>query len=392
MSLDRRKLNSCFVGAAAVGLLLSSSFSFSAPENRAVVLLDRTPVYSVSVFSDLGKNCVFEERTAREAMARFLRPDSALLRELDLLIPGAFHKLKSANLHILIDDTKKRDSRHSAYFLGDYPKKNENAIILGCDLVSQSYWEKSLAHELVHLFLKQHKVPIWLNEGLAQLIEYNLGGIQPELRLKKFQDSALSPGLVDETGLFKDKNSYALSYLFVSYLFDNFGGWNLFIHILENADDRCRSEIYWENFACLGQSYLAKKGKLALEKRFTEKGLLRFFFIALSLNHPRHSYYHVSKWDGFSGSLTEAVPGLLKLGPAQSIRLSSESFLKRKLGRKPDDLEIYRIVADDLRFQIFPLAQSKDALLVFKSDRITKDFFVVMNVSAARAAELVFSN
>lgn len=375
-------------GVVAAGLLLSAKLAISAPPSRAVVQIDRTPIYSLSMFSNLPPKCASIQEKARTDFGRFLQPDSALFQELNLLIPNAFRELKKANLHIFIDEINAVTPEHSAYFIANYPKKSENAVILGCDQISQSYWEKSLAHELTHLLLRNHKIPTWFNEGLAQLVEHNLGGIQPELRLRRFQDATLIPALEGEAGLFKNKNSYGLSYLLVSYLFEHFGGWDLFSYILGNTNSRCRSEVFWETLICQGQSFLAGSGQ---DKKFTEKGLLRFFAIALSLNHPKYPLYQITKWGGFTTSPGEAPLGLLKVGPAQVFLFDSASFVTKKLTKGSKHLEIYRVVADDQRFQIFPLSHSKNALSVFNSQAVTNDFVVVINISATQPTELAVS-
>lgn len=349
------------------------------------------------VFQDALSNSGITEKTLSNELSSLLAPNSQLWKALDQLFPNSRNRilrLASANekpLTIMIDDfTGKRDERapFASYFL----REPFQAIGLDISDFSIAYWLPSLAHEFTHALLADQGIESWWEEGLAQMIEAEAGGRQPEMTVRSFElaDHLPLQNLLETARPLHKREQYAISYLFASYLHSKCGGWAALRAMTGAQTDRPanrasdlsalakRLASWVESESKSNQAAAAVKAIQLTPEKITRNGLLRFFYMSLILNTPSYPRYQIPSWGGRLQIRTArfATLPIKKMVAGQAsifevdARTENEATL-RSLGEALDSkLEVYLVQIDkNGDFRIFPREKLTLNLLQASPDR-----------------------
>lgn len=321
-------------------------FGVAADEN-ATRLTDASMPVDLWVFDRALERCALKADEVRGKLSAILDKNSSLWGSLDRLFPKSRERIAEQKVRVVMDDFTDfagKTAPFSSYFTDmDVP-----TIGLDCQPVERSYWLRSLAHEMTHALLYQKGVQSGFEEGLAQLIEHLAGGEQPELTLKHLEIARVVPTVLDESRPLLSRESYAIEYLFVSYIHQEFGGWET-LRAMAGTDpdlwskgvpvDCDKSPDFLSQATCRARAYLneVSPGFFAAEK-MTREGVLRYFYMALSMNNPRSSHYQILGWQGFSK--LPARPNSNSLVPGQAA-IFTDARAVRELPIGMAELEVY---------------------------------------------------
>ena len=133
--------------------------------------------------------------------------------------------------------------------------------------------------------------------------------------------------------------------------------------------------------------FLKSKGKKIA--RFTTKGLIRFFAVSLTMSHSVRSEYSVPMWEGFTASPLTHAPKNTVLKPWQILRLDSSSFVGKKITGQ-DGIEIYRVLASQNSYRIFPQkhATTNRSNLDGIDRSFYQDYILVINTNVDKSTKL----
>jgi hypothetical protein len=381
-------------------------------EDRKFIVNEREAATEIDVGIDGIKVSVFDRavterkldlRAIQQELREALQPRSPLWKVLNLLFPSdSRERFRKTGIPILIDDFSQFSSRRpifASYFL------REPIRVIGLDSseLARAYWLPSLAHEITHALLVEMNLESWWEEALAQLIERQVGGMQPELTLKTLGEDGPLPFLLDAARPLALRKNYALSFLFAKYLSAVGGGWQglRIASRLDGADlasPRGRMDASSDTLTELSrrlrhsqEQELRRSGPDSAEPhelpgtagslnspllssdKLTREGLLRFFIMALVINHPRYARYRIPDWNGVLNS-ERNLEGL-SLEPGQFV-LSKLNALPTNLS---DEVEVYRLLqGPDGEVVIRPRHQFTQNQVPF---RIVSDRTVVMNLT-----------
>jgi hypothetical protein len=330
------------------------------------------------------ERCKLKPEAAHAIIESMLEPKSKLWTALDPVIDSAQARVREMPLTIAIDDFTSFAGPKPAFT--SYFVHGAQGPIIGLDCSSRArreYWHASLAHELVHALFDGQDTQSWWEEGIAQLVEREAGGVQPELDLRYLEDARTLPGLLVTRRPLPDRLSYAMSYLFASYVRASFGGWEILKAMNRPVDDCAGSAAFISRLSCRGwraltDPFIAQRfaDSVLRPDKMTPAGLLRYFYVALTLDDPIEPKYRIPGWNGFKampyGSLEQ------RLKPGQATVLRSEQALEA-LDQVDRDLEVYRVLADAHGgFQILLRDQLSDVPAGFVP---VKDYVLVINLT-----------
>lgn len=328
---------------------------------RSAVLFAQMESIQFYAFEETSKSCDFRNKKMQEEITALFRKDSEAARLIRERFGESFRSWNMGDLSVFLDDLGAQKIQHSALFLRDYPTPGASAIVLNCDPSARKYWAHSVAHELSHFQMAHMNVDSWYEEGVAQLIELESGGIQPTLSVEKLaRTTEPLPALLENSRPLGNLLSYPMSLLFLRYISDQFGGDAVIYEMIKDTSSSCEQSQFWARAVCRGAKYVEARKDLANKKmRFTEKGLIRYFAVALGMNHSSDKVYSISDWSGFYGRPRfESGP----MSGGKIAFLTTNQFRKSEI-QPSQDIEIYRLQSSDSTFQIFPFSQmfSSDA-------------------------------
>jgi hypothetical protein len=254
-----------------------------------------------------------------------------------------------------------------------------------------AYWLPSLAHEFTHALLADQGVESWWEEGIAQMIEAEAGGRQPEITVRSLElaNHLPTPSLLETARPLHNREQYAISYLFARYIYANCGEWKA-LRVLTGTDSSypagrkgdlaalAKHLAGWvETESKTNHSALTKEILLPPEK-MTRNGLLRFFYMSLILNSPSYPRYQIPGWRGhlqLRQAKLSALPRMKMAGGQAAIftldaRAENAATL-RSLNESLDaKLEVYLVQIDaNGDFKIFPREKINFELLRSSPDR-----------------------
>lgn len=309
-------------------------FLIQAPQTVTEVAVAESQI-KIFVFNKALVSCGNSLSILQAQLAELLRQDSTLWLGLDSLFPNSYQQVKKQNIQILIDDFSDFGT-DSPVFASYYLRKPIKAIGLDCSAHAQTYWLPSLAHELTHVLLADRGAESWWEEGLAQLNERHVGGLQPELSLRSIERALSVLSFRDLRRPLQSKQSYALSFLFARYVHTVFGGWPTLRGMIEPVRDK----DYLQGIAENGARAMRGLNTILPSDKLTKAGLMRFFYMALGMKDSQDPRYKIPGWSGFE-SLPTGIP-ILALFPGQASLLSgSQEFNLTALLSK--GYELYRV-------------------------------------------------
>jgi len=376
---------------SASALLLLAQPQFARAERAAKLLLQAEQL-KIYQFQDDNSDCANSGSNTALKIKQLLGSGSIIEKDFKTLIGKSLPLIEQTGLLIFFDRLKSQNISNSAFFLRNYPGRSEPALLLDCSLINSHYLAPAIAHELVHYQFRKENIPSWFEEGVAQTLEFQRGGEHPQNSLISLSAASEFPSIFDMSRPLKSQLSYPLSFLFVRYLTDQFSSRgdshtsSGLIAAMLNPDRKLCAGTFWEQMICQGRIYLTKtKAPPEQIRRFTAKGLLRYFALALTLNHQKFPYYQISDWMGSKSDDRDWAPKDLVLAPGQFIKFSAKNFPEHF--KNPDsDVEVYRILSNKDSFEVIPHG-TKSALEVenLKALRnFRKDFILVINTSLER--------
>jgi hypothetical protein len=352
-------------------------FGVAADEN-ATHLTDASMPIDLWIFDRALERCALKADEVRGKLSAILDKNSSLWESLDRLFPGSRQRIAQRKVRVVIDDFSDF-AGNAAPFSSYFTDIDVPTIGLDCQPVERSYWLRSLAHEMTHALLYQKGVQSGFEEGLAQLIEHYAGGEQPELTLKHLEKAAGVPTVLEESRPLPSRESYAVQYLFVSYIRQEFGGWPT-LRAMADTDPELwsngipvgfdQSPDFLSQATCRARAYLNRvsPGFFAAEK-MTREGVLRYFFMALAMNNSKSSHYQILGWSGFSK--LPARPRTNSLVPGQAAIFTDAQAIRGLPVGKAVGLEVYCVelqasqkfkITDFLeRSEEFPMNDQKSA-------------------------------
>lgn len=380
----------------ASALLLLAHPQFARAERSAKLLLQAEQL-KIYQFESSSAECMNSGGESAGQIKQLLGPGSPgsnLKKDFTKLMGKAFPLIQKNGLLVFFDRLKDHNISSSAFFLRNYPGRSEPAMLLDCSLINNRYLAPALAHELVHYQFRKENIPSWFEEGLAQTLEFQSGGEHPQNSLSLLSENEKLPSLFDLSRPLRNKLSYPLSFLFLRYLTDQFSavspqGTGLIAAMLDSDPKLC-SGTTWEEMICRGRNFLIKaQAPKEQIHRFTPKGLLRYFALALTLNHQKFHYYSISDWMGFKNFTQEWPTEGLALGPGQFLRFSVKNFPLQFLN-SDKEVEVYRVLSNADSYEIIPhnTKLEKDIQKSKSLRGFHQDFILVINTSSVRKINL----
>jgi hypothetical protein len=346
------------------------------PPDLVVTIPIQTASIKVQAFTKALEKCKLTPQQIQGELNLILDPQSAIWDRLNRLIPESFNRTEELHLTLLIDDFS-NFAGSVPEFTSYYLPENPAVIGLDCRSLQHFYWMPSISHELVHALLNGRNVESGWEEGLAQVMENDAGGVQPELSLKHLESSSsVLPVLLETRRPLPSHESYAINYLFTRYIKSKFGDWPALRGMtgLTDSTTSCEYNLdFLTQAACKlaltlmspGLFPLPDAGRLPLEKA-TRNGLLRYFYVALGMNNSSSPHYSIPGWEGFSKLPLQAQDQVLE--PGQAAFFQDESDLKQV----NSSLEVYQIQIDpESRFRILRTSSIEpDEISDFKPSQI----------------------
>jgi hypothetical protein len=312
------------------------------------------------VFDKAAKECGLDLAEERGKILEILDERSSLWESLDALFPGSRAQVAARKIRVVIDrfaDFSGGNPAFASYFI----RLDQRTIGLDCTLASRAYWLPSLAHEMTHALVDNQMLQSGWEEGLAQFMEHNAGGDVPDLSLATLRLASVLPTVLETRRPLPSHESYGITYAFVSYVYQQFGGWPVLQAMTSANTAGCEAEDFLSRIACRGRRFLQQgqgvstrmiRPPLGADK-MTRAGLLRYFYVALALNDPVVPSYSISGWNGFA--TIPAIPSVSSLEPGQAVIFTQLS----SLGSLSSELEGYQVLLNAAgAFRIFPFGTS----------------------------------
>jgi hypothetical protein len=403
----------------AVTLAFASVFSF-VPEASHAISIPRAVIDSSRTFTTEGtgteeverlegnfiatilyspsalQSCGLDREELRRRMTVYLGNKAFLQNEFSLLFDEPLKELGQRDLNIVV--TSFGDGRmqgFGGFHRPNFLRKGDETIFLDCAPKSVLYWGPALMHDLTHVLL--HRVwpgtrekdspEIWLDEGLAQLMEIEAGGEQPLKRIELFRSASEIPRLTETRRPFPEDSNYAMSFLFALYLRDRWAPLLDKSQVLKafvgltpsqacDRDSSLKDDL--ARGACrLKELLISKNADAALVEKTTRSGLLRHFAVALVLNTDQFPLYWIPFWQGFREAPVAKVlnlalaPDLIARHPVTQLSQLLEVVSRVPPATKPRP-ELYalkRPSTDAETFKIKPLMREEplgeDELILF---------------------------
>jgi hypothetical protein len=300
---------------------------------------------SVFVFRSAIQSCALDLDAVRRQINDAFAKDSRVFEALKNISADPESEIAKLHLTFLIDDFGDQRTEYTSFYLRQPTGFSGPVIILDCALASRFYWLPSIAHELTHALLAKYKPEPWFDEGLAQMVEIAAGGFEPMRAEEILRSSEDPPPLFQQDWPLVGHDSYAMMYLFTTYLSANFGGWQTLRAFAGLTDTENCHERDWKAAAtCRARASLTNRNLSNLAEKMTPDGILRFFAVAMTLNIPSFPMYAIPGWQGFLSAPKSSVSQSLL--PSQFERVQSIDKAS------PATLEDYLIESDGINFKI----------------------------------------
>jgi hypothetical protein len=335
------------------------------------------PSITVYVFRDAKTSCELDGGRLNSTFQELLKLESKVYQTLENLFEYPYASAQALGLTILIDDFGSNRKNFNSMYLPALPGHQGPVILLDCSIAAQVFWQSSVTHELTHALLHSENIDSWFEEGLAQLMEKDAGGVQPDREMELFRQTTLVPTLLEQRRPFPMGANYAITYLFLKYLKANFGDWPLLkamtglSSVSTAADSTCRNKkTFYEHAVCLGQEFLMNDSPLSsLAEKMTPQGIFRFFSVAMTLNESSFPLYSIPDWKGFMEPFD-----MKSLVPYSFSKVSVEHINSGFDSR----LESYFITQSGDRFSVAPFSLS-----VVQENNLSDGFVLLMNMTEA---------
>lgn len=359
--------------------------------NAEAQTFDRLPIPAYILSRALESSSLEHEKIQTELDLLF-KENGRVLKAVRNLFPDISTLLPRLSLDLILDDYSSFKNTNPYLFRSFHLRKStvypRSMISLDTSGRTRSYWGPLLAHEIVHAMLEDSGLPIWVEEMLAQLVEAEAAGADPQTRIKTLQSVEFFPALFESRRPLRSTESYALLFLFGRYLKNNFGGWRgLRSLVNESCGGILNSLNEWDVDEVLCR--LQKSGAIAdplVAERATRKGLLRHFYSALILNtkseRSKGLFFHPN-WNGFLQlpRARKAEPLILK--PSQAIRVDGE-YIALMWSHLSHGLELYRYIKYNSQYRVFEKSDPdflKDLNELYPDARGIEETYLILNTT-----------
>ncbi len=187
----------------------------------------RTPNVEVRIFADAARSCARHVGGDADSLSRTFRsaldlPSSDASRALNHFFPNWRDDVGARHVVVLVNDFRQDLLTYRSYYQASPDDPNGGLIWIDCSERTTRAAQSILAHELTHALLDPAGVPIWFQEGAAQVIEEAAKGKEPvERRIPALRRARVMPLLIQEHALV-DEASYGLTFLFMKYMLRHF--------------------------------------------------------------------------------------------------------------------------------------------------------------------------
>jgi len=280
---------------------------------------------SILVYSEAINSCHLDPTQLSIGLRRLLSPTSTLWGVLNSLFENSRVALGRKQVEVAVDDF--------STYAGDEPDfsgymyKVKDKFIVGLDCSSgsvQNYWPSNLAHEFTHVLLDGTGAESWWEEALAQRMENSMGGMQPLMALGHLQTARQIPELMQVSRPLKSRENYAMAYLFARYVGSRFdGGTDVLKNMILPVAECEKSQLpYIARLACRAARFISSEKATGLYappldfSKMTAHGLLRHFYVALTMNNAYEPKYAIPDWKGFDALPFEKTTRDLAYGQA----------------------------------------------------------------------------
>jgi hypothetical protein len=349
----------------------------------ATVLQDSSLPINAVYFNRASVSCGISPDDVLKKLKILLGPSSALWSTLNLVFPDSQRQLADRQVTLFIDDFNNFAGPRPDF--SSYYIKIEGQPVVGisCGALFRSYWLPTLVHEFTHALSDGRNLESWFEEGLAQNLENEIGGAQPELTLKALKGF---PSLLETRKPLPSKESYAINQLFVRYIRTMAGGWDI-LKAMTLAEPKCVETDFLSRIACRGKFYLEgptfrihNSPEILLgPDKMSRQGLLRHFAVAMTLNGLGTEKYFIYNWAGLEIPLK---PQLQVLQPGQFQAWTDEKpYLNLN-----QNLEFYRVLVNERdEFVILSRAEVYDTRSIenarLKLGKFSKSFYLLINTN-----------
>ncbi len=262
-----------------------------------------------------------------------------------------YTKILSQKKIIVALDAFPEKHSFSSFYINDSSLKIR-MVSFDCQINSLKEWRALLIHELVHALLEDFLLPSWFEEGVAQILENDVGGKRPQQSVEKLHMSSKIPHLLEKSRPLQSSESYGLSFLFVNFIFHHWKGWELFPSILEIAQNgvktNCPENDFLSMITCdLKNSLEIESIDLFTREKFTQNGIIRFFAAAFAAQSSKKSLLKIPYWKRMK-KIPDFISTQEKLLPGD-FRVFSGRIRPKLLDTR---LEFYQIFTRDKKIQI----------------------------------------
>jgi hypothetical protein len=206
----------------------------------------------------------------------------------------------------------------------------------------------ALVHEFTHVYRAQFnpREDLWLNEGLAKLMEYQYSGVWPLLYIRRLRENpVLTLGPIydsekKEVNYAANGMGYQSSFFMLLYLYNHYGQEKLISKLLRSPKSG------WDNVITAIQE-LQHEGQLPMSAEvLTKESILRHFAVALWLNDnysAKYGLFHLdSQYEPLSqvadlklSALTPTAPGLVQIQFSRQFAATSAEEVYSLLSEQP---------------------------------------------------------
>jgi hypothetical protein len=362
--------------------------------------------FQVFVFKEATQACELTPEQVQYHLTQSI--DSSFWKILNHYYPDAEKEFLELHLKISVDSFGDRNKTldFGSFFLPNTPNPDEELIVLECRFFKDGYWKAFLGHELIHALMAAHAlqtsgpsseafvqktskgISSWIEELLAQNVEYEISHRFPILRIQQLAQQVLVPSPISQQRPFQNSAMYANNFLLGQYLLNRWGGLNTLRALLPQVEIKeCLHDLTDSAILCrIQQSLKNMNATRELQERSTLPGLLRHFAIALVLNKMESSsqgLYSIPGWQGFTSrplNETDTNWNFKKviLEKGAFLRLSPQLWVRHQKQWNPQ-LETYRIlVYKDGSYELRDSTQFQNKIL----NSIKYDTVILLNTTS----------
>ncbi|MFZ4402655.1 MAG: hypothetical protein ACOYOK_01015 [Pseudobdellovibrionaceae bacterium] len=283
--------------------------------------------WQVFAFDSALASCGLSVHQLQTKLENFNSDSKKFWQALESVFPAAPNLAVTSPIIILIDDFKHQRQWQRSYHLRDQPNPGENVIVIDCKEFQTQEWPSLLGHELVHALLAKAGAPVWVEEMLAQHIEFTLNPKAASVRLQLLKYKTYLPSAVSEARPFANSETYAMNYLLKEYLFHHMGQRTA----LRALNPLIKEPLCpYQSFdltavICRLQEFNRHTGRGEYLRWLTPESLILNFTTALIINQDEEStqgFYSVPGWTGFVDAKTGPVADLNKMEWGSVVRWS----------------------------------------------------------------------